>query len=190
MEAGLKRLADVIELSKTRRTRVVAFTDSLSLLMALNTGPAAVEDAMLRRIWDLILHIVRLRMYVNFQFVFSHCGVPRNEAADKADEQENVRPQSHPAWVADVVAGVERQLQNEMYRTFEEGRMPRTHRSALLDHVRPAPKHFGWLHRVLTRKTGRLECRWCSAQAPGVTQQRNTLRRSQKRTAHTHPTLG
>ncbi|KAH8615991.1 hypothetical protein ERJ75_000525000 [Trypanosoma vivax] len=35
MEAGLKRLGDVMALSKTHRTRVVAFTDSLSLLMAL-----------------------------------------------------------------------------------------------------------------------------------------------------------
>ncbi|KAG8341430.1 hypothetical protein ERJ75_000825400 [Trypanosoma vivax] len=63
--------------------------------------------------------------------------------------------------------------------------MPRTHRSALLDHVGPAPKHtklermgesllaqfgtgtskhFGWLHRVLARRTDRFECRWCSMQ--------------------------
>ncbi|KAH8616049.1 hypothetical protein ERJ75_000517000 [Trypanosoma vivax] len=82
MEAGLKRLVDVIELSKMHKTRVVAFTDLLSL-MALNTGPAVVEDAILRRIWDLILRIVRLRVSVNFQFVFSHCGVPRNEAANR-----------------------------------------------------------------------------------------------------------
>ncbi|CCD19529.1 hypothetical protein, conserved in T.vivax [Trypanosoma vivax Y486] len=92
MEAGLKRLVDVIELRKQHRTRVVTFTDSLSLLMALNTCPAVVEDAILRRIWDLILHIVRLRASVNFQFVFSHCGVPRNVAADKAAEQGS---QSH-----------------------------------------------------------------------------------------------
>ncbi|KAH8609673.1 putative RNase H [Trypanosoma vivax] len=185
MEAGLKRLVDVIELSKTRRTRVVAFTDSLSLLKALGAGPAAVEDAMPRRILDLILHIVRLRVSVNFQFVFSHCGVPRNEAADKAAEQGNAKPQLYPAWITDIVTGVERQVRNEMYRAFEEGRMPRTHRSALLDHVRPAPKHskvdrlgesllaqfrtgtskhFGWLHRVLARKMDQLECRWCNAQ--------------------------
>ncbi|CCD21030.1 hypothetical protein, conserved in T. vivax [Trypanosoma vivax Y486] len=153
--------------------------------MALNTGPAAVEDAMLRRIWDLILRIVRLRVSVNFRFVFSHCGVPRNEAADKAAEQGNTKPQSYPAWITDIVTGVERQVRNEMYRAFEEGRMPRTHRSALLDHVRPAPKHtkgdhlgesllarfrkatskhFGWLHRMPARKTDQLECRWCSAQ--------------------------
>ncbi|KAH8617515.1 hypothetical protein ERJ75_000362800 [Trypanosoma vivax] len=153
--------------------------------MALNTGPAAVEDAMLRQVWNLILRIVRLRVSVNFQFVFSHCGVPRNEAADKAAEQGNAKPQSYPAWITDIVTGVERQVRNEMYRAFEEGRMPRMHRSALLDHGRPAPKHskadrlgesllaqfrtgtskhFGWLHRVLTRKTDQLECRWCSAQ--------------------------
>ncbi|CCD12268.1 unnamed protein product [Trypanosoma congolense IL3000] len=75
-----------------------------------------------------------------------------------------------------------------MHRSFEEGRMPLTHRRVLLDHVRPAPKHtkldlpgesllaqfrtgtskpFGWLHRVLTRKTDRLECRWCRAQGIG-----------------------
>ncbi|CCD20271.1 putative RNase H [Trypanosoma vivax] len=188
MEAGLKRLVDVIELSKTHRTWAVAFTDSPSLLMALNTGPAAVEDAMLRRLWDLILHIVRLRVSVNFQFVFSHCGVPRNEAADKEAEQGNAQPQSRPAWITGIVTGVEMQVRNEMYRALEEGRMPRTHRSALLDRVRPAPehsklnrlcesllvqfrtgtsKHFGRLHRVLTRKTDQLECRWCSAQGAG-----------------------
>ncbi|KAH8616345.1 hypothetical protein ERJ75_000490700 [Trypanosoma vivax] len=72
-----------------------------------------------------------------------------------------------------------------MYSAFEEGRMPRTHHSALLDHVRPAAKrtklhrlcesllaqfgtytskHFGWLRRVLTRKTDQLECRWRGTQ--------------------------
>ncbi|KAH8617556.1 hypothetical protein ERJ75_000367900 [Trypanosoma vivax] len=140
---------------------------------------------MLMRIWDLILRIVRLRASVNFQFVFSHCGVPHNEAADKAAEQGNAKPQSYPAWITVIVTGVERQVRNEMYRAFEEGRMPRMHRSALLDHGRPAPKHskvdrlgelllaqfrkgsskhFGLLHRVLTSKTDQLECRWCSLQ--------------------------
>ncbi|CCD19110.1 hypothetical protein, conserved [Trypanosoma vivax Y486] len=188
MEAGLKRLVDVIELSKTHRTRVVACTDSLSLLKALNTGPAGVEDAILRRIWDLILRIVRSRVSVNFQFVFSRCGVPRNEAADKAAEQGNAKPQSHPGWITDIVTGVERQVRSEMHRPSEEGRMPHTHRSVLVDHVRPAQKHtkldrlgesllalfrtgatkhFGWLHRVLTRKADRLERKWCSGRDAG-----------------------
>ncbi|KAG8340775.1 hypothetical protein TRVL_08396 [Trypanosoma vivax] len=139
---------------------------------------------MLRRILDLILHIVRLRVSVNFQLVFSHCGVPRNEAADKAGKQGNAKPQSYPVWITDIVTGVEGKVQNEMYRALEEGRMPRTHRSMLRDHVRPAPKHskvdrlgesllaqfrtgtskhFGWLHRVLTRRMDQLECIWCSA---------------------------
>ncbi|KAG8340266.1 hypothetical protein TRVL_08906 [Trypanosoma vivax] len=187
MEAGLNRLVDVIGLSKTHRTRVAAFKVSLSLPMALGAGPEAVEDAIMKRIWDLILGIVRLRLSVNFQFVFLHFGVPRNEAADKAAEQGNAKPQSYPAWVTDIVTGVVRQFRGEMYRVFE-GRMPRTHRSVILDRVRPAPKHsklgrlgesllaqfvtstskhFGWLHRVLARKMDRLECRRYRMQAAG-----------------------
>ncbi|KAH8605237.1 hypothetical protein ERJ75_001635300 [Trypanosoma vivax] len=164
---------------------MVAFMISLSPLMALNEGPSAVEGAMLRRIWDLILRIVRLRASVSFQFVFSHRGVPRNETEDKAAEHGNTKPQSCPAWVTGIVTGAERQVRNEICRAFEEARTPRTHRSALLDRVRPAPKrtmldrlgesllaqfgsgaskHFGLPHRVLARKADRLECRWCSAQ--------------------------
>ncbi|KAH8608473.1 hypothetical protein ERJ75_001305500 [Trypanosoma vivax] len=51
----LKRLVDVIEQSKTHGTRVVAFTGSLSPLMALSAGPAVVEDATLWRVWTLML---------------------------------------------------------------------------------------------------------------------------------------
>ncbi|KAH8610628.1 hypothetical protein ERJ75_001081900 [Trypanosoma vivax] len=115
MEAGLKRLVEVIELSKTHRTRVVAFTDSLSLLMALNTGPAAVEDAILRRIWDLILRIVRLRVSVNFQFVFSHCGVPRTRRQTRQLSRETRsrspirRGSQHRHWCGE--AGAERDVQ-------------------------------------------------------------------------------
>ncbi|CCD21051.1 hypothetical protein, conserved, partial [Trypanosoma vivax Y486] len=75
-----------------------------------------------------------------------------------------------------------------MCRAFEEGRVPRTQRGAILDHGRPetrhsrpdrlseslleqfrtgTSKHFGWLHGVLTRKTGRLESERCSAQYAG-----------------------
>ncbi|KAH8605798.1 hypothetical protein ERJ75_000120800 [Trypanosoma vivax] len=101
MVAGLKRLVDVNERSKTHRTRAAAFTESLSLLMALSTGPAGVVGgAMLRRIWDLALRIVQLRVSVNFQFVFSHFGAPRNEAADNAVEQGTRK--------ATVVYGVDR----------------------------------------------------------------------------------
>ncbi|KAH8619890.1 hypothetical protein ERJ75_000127200 [Trypanosoma vivax] len=211
MEAGLKRLVDVMELCKTRRTRAVAFADLLSLLMALSADPAGVEDAILRRIWDLILHIVRLRVSVDFQFVFSHCGVPRNEAADKAAEQGNSKPQSYPAWATDVVTGVVRQVRNGMCRAFGEGRMPRTHPSALIDRVRPAPKHtkvdrlgesllaqfrtstakhFGWLHRVLARKMGQLECRWCSAQDERSEAAEERLLREKVADSATAPDLG
>ncbi|KAH8606627.1 hypothetical protein ERJ75_001493700 [Trypanosoma vivax] len=64
---------------------------------------------------------------------------PRNEAAGKAAEQGNARPQSYPPWVTDIVTGVERQVRSEMCRAFEEGRMTRAHRSTLLDRVRSQP---------------------------------------------------
>ncbi|KAH8614915.1 hypothetical protein ERJ75_000639500 [Trypanosoma vivax] len=120
--------------------------------------------------------------------VFSHCGVPRNQAADKAAEQGNAKPQSSPACATDIVTDVERQVRNEMYRAFGKGRMPRTNRSELFDRVRQAPKHtkldrlcesllaqlgagtskhFGWLRKVPARRTDQLKCRWCGAQAAG-----------------------
>ncbi|CCD21331.1 hypothetical protein, conserved, partial [Trypanosoma vivax Y486] len=186
VEAALKRLADAMEMGKTHRARAVAFTDCVPFVMGLSAVPGGVKGAILWGICDLILRIVRVRVPVNFQFVFSHCGVPHNEAANKAAEKGNANPQSYPAWITDIVTGVERQVRNEMYRAFEEGRMPRTHRSAQLDHVRAAPKHssvgrlgesflaqfrtgtskhFGWLRRVPTRKTDQPECRWCGTQA-------------------------
>ncbi|KAH8616686.1 hypothetical protein ERJ75_000455200 [Trypanosoma vivax] len=158
--------------------------------MALSTCPSVVEDAILKRTWDLILRIVWLRVSVSFQFVFSHCGAPRNEAADKAAEQGNAKPQSSPACVTDIVTGMERQVRDEAYRVFEEGQMPRTHQSVPLDHDRPALKHtkldrvreallsqfaagspqqFASLRVVVARKLDRLEWRssWCSAWGAG-----------------------
>ncbi|KAH8619573.1 hypothetical protein ERJ75_000151500 [Trypanosoma vivax] len=139
MEAGLKRLVEVIELSKTHRTRVVAFTDSLSLLMALNTGPAAVEDAILRRILGPhTAHCAAPRVrQLPVRLLALRCGHETRRQTRQLS-RETRSPQSYPAWITDIVTGVERQVRNEMYRAFEEGRMPRTHRSALLDHVRPA----------------------------------------------------
>ncbi|KAH8612901.1 hypothetical protein ERJ75_000842300 [Trypanosoma vivax] len=119
MERGWRRLAGAVELGKTHRTGVVTFTSTLSPLVALNTGPAGVRDAMLRHTWDVILRIVRLRVSVNIQFVFSHFGVPGTEAADKAAEQGHAHSKSHPAWTTDVATGVERTVRDEMCRGFE-----------------------------------------------------------------------
>ncbi|SCU69883.1 uncharacterized protein TEOVI_000145200 [Trypanosoma equiperdum] len=126
-------------------------------------------------------------MWKSFLCPWSYCScsrtawLARNEAAEKAAEQGNARLQSYPAWITDIVTGVESQVRNAMYNALEEGRIPRTHRSAPLDQVRLAlkhtnldglgesllahfrtgtSKHFRWLHRVLTRKTDQLGCRW------------------------------
>ncbi|KAG8342400.1 hypothetical protein TRVL_06773 [Trypanosoma vivax] len=88
--------------------------------------------------------------------------------------------------------------------------MPRTHRSVLLDHVRPAPKHskldycesllaqfrtgtsehFGWPRRVLTRKTDQLECRWRSTQRAGSDAAQEHPSAEQVTDSETAPDLG
>ncbi|KAG8342211.1 hypothetical protein TRVL_06957 [Trypanosoma vivax] len=178
--------------------------------MGLSAGRAVVEDAILRRIWDLILCIVRLRATVNFQFVFSHCGVPRNEAADKAAEQGNAKPQSYPAWITDIVTGVVRQVRNVMYRTFGEGRMPRTavRCSATLGQHQSTPSWIVWANRYWRSSEqadrsisgGYTECshaRRAGLSADGAarrphrgTKERSTRWRSQQRTVREHQELG
>ncbi|KAG8342843.1 hypothetical protein TRVL_06328 [Trypanosoma vivax] len=210
MEAGLKRLVGAIKLSKTRRTRVVAFTGSLSLLMALSAGPAAVEGAILKRIWDIILCIVGPRVSVIFQFVFSQCGVPRSEAADKAAEQGNAKPQPYPACVADIVtggreAGAERDEQGlwggpdvahaSQYATGSPSASAKALQGgssgSLLAQFRTCTsKHFGWLHRVLTRQTDQVDSRWCSTQAATSEAKEEHPLREKVADSETAPDLG
>ncbi|KAH8607740.1 hypothetical protein ERJ75_001381800 [Trypanosoma vivax] len=64
---------------------------SVSPLVAPSAGPAELEGEILRRGWGLVLRVVRRRASSGFRFVFSHCGAPRREAADKAAERETRR---------------------------------------------------------------------------------------------------
>lgn len=71
----------------------------------------------------------------------------------------------------------------DYYEAVEMGHGPHTFRSALEDHLRPAPKdsalnrvgesvmaqfrtgtskHFGWLHRTLPSSVDLQQCRWCT----------------------------
>ena len=69
MAAGLQMLIRNLPRKRCRRVAAV-FTDSLSLLTALNTGPLRVRDGILRRIWTLILSLVRDKARPSFPFVF------------------------------------------------------------------------------------------------------------------------
>ena len=63
-------------------------SDSKSLIMALEGGPLSQGDCLLSGIWGLLIQLLEEREVskVVFQFVYSHCGVVRNEMADKLAE--------------------------------------------------------------------------------------------------------
>ena len=91
-----------------RRYRVLLVTDSQSTLAALATGPLSHTGATERRIWITLAALADLGIRVHLQFTYSHCGVPRNEAADRASKRALQRYLAAgcpivPTWVTDVV---------------------------------------------------------------------------------------
>lgn len=183
MESGLQGIRRLVPAEHTVRRKVALFTDSLSLLMALKTGPVRVTDGILRRIWILFFRFQCRKVQFTFQFVFSHCGVPRNEEVVQLAAKGRELPQTYPAWIVDIVMVVSPRCRNTAYQCFNAGGIPPTYRSQLLGHINPAlknllfnrlaqsllaqfhtgtSKYFGWLHCVLTHIEENLECRWCS----------------------------
>ena len=64
------------------RTFLVA-TDSQSSASALAGGPISCKDPAVCRIWARLLRIADMGAKVHIQFIYSHCGTPRNELADR-----------------------------------------------------------------------------------------------------------
>ncbi|KEG05642.1 Tbingi protein, partial [Trypanosoma grayi] len=87
----------------TRPCRVSVFTDSLSLLMALQKGPLTVTDPILRILWNLLLDMQHRKARIRLQFIFGHCGVKKNEARDKKAKAVFDIPQFEDTWIPDVV---------------------------------------------------------------------------------------
>ncbi|KAH8617909.1 hypothetical protein ERJ75_000335700 [Trypanosoma vivax] len=166
---GLGRLPAAVARSAWRwgRGRWHSRLRGLSGAIEPSAGAAELEGEILRRGWGLVLRVVRRRASSGFRFVFSHCGVPH---------------------ATGIVTGEGKQVRSEVHRAFEEGWVPRTQLSALLDHARPAPKHtkggclsgpllarsgagtskhFGWPRGVPARKADRLGCRWRGARNAG-----------------------
>ena len=67
---------------------IIVYTDSQGLITALQKGPVRQHDAQLASIWKSIyvLHRHGAKRVV-FQWIPSHCGIPRNENADAAAQQ-------------------------------------------------------------------------------------------------------
>ena len=68
---------------------VLICSDSKSMITALAKGPLSQGGQLLSKVWGLLIELVECREVskVIIQFVYSHCGVERNEIADKLAEE-------------------------------------------------------------------------------------------------------
>jgi hypothetical protein len=62
--------------------RLLVATDSQSSLSPLKVGPLNQDCALNVEVWNLLYTLLELRFDITFQFVYSHCGTVRNDAAD------------------------------------------------------------------------------------------------------------
>ncbi|ORC91263.1 Tbingi protein [Trypanosoma theileri] len=101
---GLQRLLKIILANNQTPCRVSIFTDSLSLLAALETGPLTVKDPLLRLLWNLILQVQRRKARIRLQFIFGHCVVVKNEKSDTEAKKAAELPQRTDTWITDIMA--------------------------------------------------------------------------------------
>jgi ribonuclease HI len=88
---------------RTTRPHIGVFSDSLSTLQMLSVGPLRQRLSFGSDIWQSLLILVR-HADVSFGFVYSHCGVPRNVAADSGANAAASLPASSGArvWSVDM----------------------------------------------------------------------------------------
>ena len=105
-------------------------TDSQSAISALSCGPLQQTEILASNIWSTIIWLVKERKLskIVFQFVFSHCGVRKNEAVDmKVAEvlKENVHLQ-HTAPI--VLVAVKAHVKSELRKGWKGNINMETHR--------------------------------------------------------------
>ena len=170
---------------KTYRGRHYLFaTDSQSAIRALEKGPLAQTGDTEDRIWALLMQITKMGIHVHFQFVFSHCGVPLNEIADREAKDAVLAfgstTDTTPVWLTDVSRRVKRHLRDE--RSLRTNLS--THREGLLG--KDPQEHSANLPRETSTRFARLRtgesleigvfrrrlqldmtmaCRWCCPDA-------------------------
>ncbi len=81
LTAVLSELVDAAQVRQNPRWSTVAiFTDSQSCLAALARGPGAAPDALIVRIWELLVSLLSCGVRPTLAFVFGHVGFPPHDA--------------------------------------------------------------------------------------------------------------
>ncbi|EPY25642.1 hypothetical protein STCU_06601 [Strigomonas culicis] len=185
MEVGLRMLWDTLpKVRKRKRLKVAVFTDSLSLLMALETGPVNAGEGILRRIWRRILRLMRRKhVHFSFQFIFAHTEIAMHDAVDDlAKKGRKFNSQNVPAWITDIVTSIKRVRVRPALALMSQ---PQTHRQKMTEGSAPhaanarltrsgevmlaqfrcgSSTKFGIFQRILEHST-EAECRWCKEAA-------------------------
>ena len=172
--------------AKRRAKHILIATDSQSSVAALATGALSQPSPLEAASWQEIIKLVDRGYFVHFQFVYSHCGVPRNEVADRLAEEasRSVTVDDTPNWRTDLVRHVRRALANRFkaaakrlsaHREDLVGPRPTKHHP---DHPRlqstraararcNASTEFGKFRRRVGMD-GSMACRWCMENVMGV----------------------
>jgi ribonuclease HI len=190
LDCGLKKMISLKKM-KLMGKSILICTDSQSLISALANGPLCQGSKLLSEIWETLVHLAEVRgvKKVVFQFVYSHCGVERNETADKMAEEalrkfKSVDQRKAPIPLQAVKAMIKLQCRNGWKSDLEVTR-PRYQacEAAFTDlkssctlsrkeEVKLAQLRTGeciWMGKLRTRLgIGSSLCRWCKGEEETV----------------------
>ncbi|KAF8277696.1 hypothetical protein TcBrA4_0111240 [Trypanosoma cruzi] len=111
-------------------TQTPVATNTLSAIEALRAAPLAVRDCVAEEIWAMLLSLVKRGHPAHLIFPPSHCGAPRNEAADKeATIARSLQQCCIPIWHVEFLAAVKVLYWKEFQ---EEEEVAHTARQALV----------------------------------------------------------
>ncbi|RNC40007.1 hypothetical protein TcCL_NonESM10574, partial [Trypanosoma cruzi] len=106
-ENGIRHLIPFCLETSQSPTRILVATDSLSITEALRVVPLAVRDYVTEEIWIMLLSLIQRGHSVDFMFSPSHCGIPRNEAADdEAMIARSLPQEGSPIWHVEFLSAV------------------------------------------------------------------------------------
>jgi hypothetical protein len=90
---GIRALLDNLRIllmnstsSSIEGNKLLVVSDSMSVLSSLSSGPLYQNSTICKDIWSILSTLILSNIFscIHFQFVYSHCGIERNERADRA----------------------------------------------------------------------------------------------------------
>ncbi|KNH05004.1 Ribonuclease H domain [Perkinsela sp. CCAP 1560/4] len=195
LHAGLARV--IADRTLSRGQRLLIASDSQSLLMALRRHTARSTTSTFAECVEMLNALAGRGVKIRLQFVFGHCGVPRNELADAAANSAHECSISYTLWHKDALSIARERIAGDASKKLEARE---THRRRVVGIKPTKTKHltgvrlldclasqartnwspyWGDLHRILNPSVPKA-CRFCS-EPPGASSAPTTVEPSRKR---------